>query len=318
VEAAPEVSACVVAWNAGERLGELLASLAAARAGGLALEAIVVDNASTDGTADRAAREHPWARLVRNGENRGYARAANQAAALAAGRLVLVLNDDVVVPAGALEALVRALDGRPDAVAAGPRLVGADGREQASQSGLPTLRGLLHRIALLRWTGAFRAAHEAWRRPPAPTAPAPVPCLCGAALLVRREALARVPFDEGYPFGLEDADLCARLGALGPLLHVPAVAFVHLGGAASSGNAAFVYRGFELGFARFVRLRQGRAAGLAYKALVTLDQPLRLAGALLEALGRLLGGRPRRARESLARAAAVARFALALPALWSA
>lgn len=316
-EPAPTLSVVVVAWNAGERLLTLLAALRAAREDGLPLEAIVVDNASSDGSPERVAAEHPWARLVRNAENAGYARAANQAAALARGRLVLVLNDDVVPPPGALAALVAALDADARAVAAGPRLVGEDGREQMSASGLPSLRGLLHRLLLLRWSRLFRAAHDAWRRPPPSSGP--VPALCGAALLVRRDALLRHPFDERYPFGLEDADLCARLAADGRLLFAPSVTIVHAGGVATARNLAFAYRGFEVGYARFVRQHEGRARGAVYKLLVTLDQPLRALAAGLELVGRLLAGRGARARESARRLGAVLRFmATGLPALWRA
>ncbi|MBX3468828.1 MAG: glycosyltransferase family 2 protein [Planctomycetes bacterium] len=303
------VSACVVTWNGGERLLRLLASLDGCH------EVVVVDNASSDGTADRVAAAHPGIRLVRNAENAGYARAMNQAVRAATGDLVLLLNDDVLVPAGALPALVRALEAAPGAVAAGPRLVGEDGREQTSASGVPTLRGLLHRVSLLRWTGAFRAAHHAWRRPP--VAEGPVPALCGAALLIRREALLRRPLDEGFPFGLEDADLCARLAADGPLVFAPGVALVHTGGVATAANLAFAYRGFEVGYARFLRRHQGRGPAALYKLLVTLDQPARALGTALEGLGRLLVGRRDRARESARRLGAILRFmATGLPALW--
>lgn len=319
-DAEPTLTACVVAWNAGERLLDLLEGLRAEADRGLALETIVVDNASTDGSSERVAAAHPEVRLVRNRTNAGYARAANQAAALARGRLVLILNDDVAPPPGALAALVAALDAEPRAVAAGPRLVGVDGREQMSASGLPSLRGLLHRVSLLRWTGLFRAAHAAWRRPPSDgpgSGPGLVPALCGAALLVRREALRRHPFDEGYPFGLEDADLCARLAAEGPLLFVPAVTLVHTGGVATAANLAFAYRGFEVGYARFVRTHEGCARAALYKLLVTLDQPARALAAGVELVGRLVVGRRDRARESARRLGAVLRFmATGLPAFW--
>lgn len=315
-EPAPTLSTCVVAWNGGARLHALLDALRSERDRGLALEAIVVDNASTDGSPDQLAAAHPWARLVRNRANVGYARAANQAAALARAPLVLVLNDDVVPPPGALAALAAALDATPGAVAAGPRLVGEDGREQMSASGLPSVRGLLHRVLLLRWTRAFRAAHDAWRRPPV-TEGGPVPSLCGAALLVRREALLRHPFDEAFPFGLEDADLCARLGAEGALLFVPSVTVVHTGGVATSRNLAFAYRGFEVGFARFVRKHDGRGKAALYKLLVTLDQPVRALSAGLELIGRLITGRCARARESARRLGAVLRFMVTgLRAMW--
>src|SRR5207245_11394963 len=89
---------------------------------GVTLETIVVDNASQDGAADMVAREFPEAILIRNRANVGFARANNQAAQRARGRYVFFLNNDTVVPAGALGRLVDHADAHPQIGIIAPRL----------------------------------------------------------------------------------------------------------------------------------------------------------------------------------------------------
>src|SRR5690606_12888604 len=111
-------------------------SLEAGRAD-LDLEVIVVDNGSADGTAERVRRDFPRVRLIASPENLGYAAGCALAAREARGRALLFLNDDVVVPAGALPALLGQLEAHPEAVAVGPALEGDDGQAQRSAGPLP-------------------------------------------------------------------------------------------------------------------------------------------------------------------------------------
>ena len=310
------VGACVVAWNAAARLPRLLRSLEAERARGADLEVVVVDNASTDGTAALVRRDFAWVKLVESPRNAGYAAGQALAAAGAGGEALLFLNDDLELPPGAIAALEAELAAHPEAVAVGPALVGEDGQVQRSAGPLPTLGAALHRLRWLRWTGLARRAHQAFRRAPLPPA-GPVACLMGAALLVRREAYQRAPWDPGFPFGLEDADLSARLGALGALRYAPAVRAEHTGGVASAANPARVLRGYEQGWVRFVARHDPRAWAGPLLALGTaLDLPLRAVLLVLRALGLVLRGRGRDARAALGQGAATAWLALTgLPGL---
>ena len=89
------VTVVVIAWNPGARIDACLDALHAQDHGDV--EAMVVDNASGDGTAARVAERHPWAKLVANPTNRGFAGAANQGFELGSGEAVMTLNPDVVL-----------------------------------------------------------------------------------------------------------------------------------------------------------------------------------------------------------------------------
>ncbi|NLD44977.1 MAG: glycosyltransferase family 2 protein, partial [Chloroflexi bacterium] len=114
-----DLSVIIVSWNTRDLLEACLASLQRA-ADGLAVETLVVDNASADGSAAMVRQRFPQVQLIENTENVGYARANNQAIRQCTGRHVMLLNSDTVVRPGALAALVRFMDTHPAAGAAGP------------------------------------------------------------------------------------------------------------------------------------------------------------------------------------------------------
>src|SRR5438046_3046320 len=119
------VSVIIVNWNAGQALEACLASLAA---GGVpAPEVVLVDNASSDGSARAASARHPQVRLVETGANLGFAAGANRGAEAARGDVLVFLNPDARVEPGALATLVEALAGTPGAGIAGGGLAGEGG-----------------------------------------------------------------------------------------------------------------------------------------------------------------------------------------------
>ena len=104
----PDVSVIIVTWNGRQHLDVCLASVEAQR--GVAVETIVVDNASTDGTAEYVGGRFPRVKLVRLAENRGFAGGSNAGVREASGRFVAFLNNDTSADPGWLEALRAGVD----------------------------------------------------------------------------------------------------------------------------------------------------------------------------------------------------------------
>ncbi|MGL4551372.1 MAG: glycosyltransferase family 2 protein [Gemmataceae bacterium] len=269
------MTACVVNWNCRDQLRACLRSLTPRRQR-VRLEVIVVDNRSTDGAPDMVAADFPGVRLIRNADNAGYARACNQAAAAARGRYLFFLNNDTVIPPGALRRLVERARATPGLGLLGPRLCDGRGRVQRSVRARPTVAALCHRVTFLRWTGLFRSAHGGFRGDD----PHRAEVLMGAALLMPRRAWERVGgWAEEFAFGGEDIDLCLRVADAGlAVVHDPTTSIVHLGRVASRRHPGFVLGKTLVGVTRSLRTAGSSGwAVAAYKAAFTLDVPLRLA-----------------------------------------
>src|SRR5262245_16826178 len=127
----PELSILVISYNTAEMTLACLDSVAA-ETRETAYEIIVVDNASSDGSADAVAAAHPEIRLIRSDENMGFARANNVAAKTAKGDVLLLLNPDTVVLDGAIDRLVAFAKARPKARIWGGHTVFGDGSPNPS------------------------------------------------------------------------------------------------------------------------------------------------------------------------------------------
>jgi hypothetical protein len=299
--AAPDVSVCIANWNCLDLLRRCLQSLYD-QPQGVSFEVVIADNGSTDGAADMVAAEFPQAVLIRNPDNRGFARASNQAAAAARGRFLFFLNNDTLVPANTLRQFLDLAEANPTVGMFGPRLRGADGLFQISYRRKPTLGALLHKISLLRWTRLFRKAYLDYRRATFdPSQVRSVEVLMGAAVFLSREMFEQSGrWDEGYGFGVEDIDLSAQVNRRGPLMFVNSVEIVHYGREAGRKNVHFAAPNVAIGFVRYFR-KSGTSplALFAYKLLVTLDAPVQIGLKLCEAGCRYATRRPDKAKKSL-------------------
>ena len=238
---APTVSVVIVSYNGRDALGRCLASLDGERRL-LAIEVIVVDNASADDAAGMVEEEYPWARLVRNTSNVGFAKAANTALGLARGEHVLLLNPDTIVPTGGIPALVDVLAERPEVGMLGCKLVQADGTfDHACKRGLPSVSSSfwyligLHRLFPRSPVfAAYVAGHVS------EDAEGTVDAVNGAFMLLRREAVESVGgFDERFWLYGEDLDWCERFAEQGwQILYWPDVEVTHIkGGSGGSGRS---------------------------------------------------------------------------------
>jgi GT2 family glycosyltransferase len=210
------VAIAVVSWNTRDLLAACLRSIEPEHAAGAA-DAIVVDNASSDGSAEMVDRDFPWATLIASRDNLGFGPAVNVAAQKARGaEWIGIANADTALHEGALKALVDA--GRRDAQAGliAPRLVLPGGSTQHSVHAFPTLV-----TTLLRNAGADGVSpaladrlcvdggwHADRRRR--------VDWAVGAFLLARREAFDAVGgFDPAQWMYAEDLDIAWRMRQAG-------------------------------------------------------------------------------------------------------
>ena len=213
-------------------------------------EAIVIDNASRDASADAAAKAGERVRLVRNTENVGFGRGVNQAAALSSAPLLLIVNPDCRLIEGATATLQAALLRHEGCAVAGPRILDPDGTVQGSARGDPDMfTGLFGRTSRLRsvlpWLPVSK--RNVVEGAPGLGEDAVVDWVSGACMLVRRDAFDAVGgFDERYFLYWEDADLCRRLRGRGyHVRYVPAATAVHRVGQSSQTARAASVRAFH-------------------------------------------------------------------------
>lgn len=291
-----DLSVIVVSWMSREHLGGCLDSIARS-AGGLRVETWLVDNASTDGSADFVAEHHPAAKLIRNRENVGFGRAVNQALARSTGRHVLLLNPDSELVGDALEAMVAFMDANPRAGIATCRVENPDGTlQRGCRRLLPTPRRLLWRsvgLTLLFPRSAFFADYNLTSIPEDRTHA--VEAVSGSFLMIRGETVAAIgPMDEAFFMYGEDLDWCARAGAAGwQVLYHPGARVIHAQGASSARNRVRTIRALHDAGEIYYRKHLAATRPWIVNALVLAS--LRVRRALLVAKAALASGPARRA-----------------------
>ena len=247
----PRLSIVIVTFNSAKDIDACLASLASQPAA-VDFETVVVDNASSDGTAAAVHARWPGVRLLEERRNLGFAGGTNVGIRQTFGELILMLNPDTAVRPGALATLIAALDARPDAAVAGPRLVDGQGRAELSFGRmigpLAELRQKLLATGHDRSLPLISDYVERLTRDPRET-----DWVSGACLLVRRVDAEGVGLlDERYFMYAEDVDFCAALRARGRrILFVPGAEVVHQRGrsVASRPQATeMAYRRSQLAF----------------------------------------------------------------------
>jgi hypothetical protein len=238
------VTAIVVDYHAGAALVECVQSLLPQVA-----EVIVVDNGSQPATQAVLAQAgiDQAVTIICNRTNRGFAAACNQGIVAATTPYLLFFNPDAVMPADGVAHLLALLTSSPTIGMVGPKLIDAAGTEQwGGRRHFPSL------------TQAWR---RFWRRDPPwpggahPHQPLPVPAISGAAMLVRRRAVAEVGlWDEGYFLHGEDLDWCWRFQRAGwEVWFEPRVVVRHAKGGCSRQRPLWVEWHKMRGIWRFMR-----------------------------------------------------------------
>ncbi len=272
----PVISAIVVSYNTREMTLECLRALREGLAG-IPSEVLVVDNASSDGSAEAVAREFPDVRLLQSGRNAGFGAANNLAMERAAGEMFLLVNSDAFLRPGCAQALVECLREHPEAAVAGPRIVHPDGRLQISCYRFPSpARAVLENLFIASVLpghpvlGDYRRwGHDRERE---------VDWVIGACMLVRREAYEAVGgFDERFFMYAEETDWQKRMRDAGwTVRFTPRGEVVHVGGGSADPDARFNERMFvsldaytlkHHGWAGLAVLRAAMVAGCSIRAV---------------------------------------------------
>ncbi|MDE2126865.1 MAG: glycosyltransferase family 2 protein [Armatimonadetes bacterium] len=276
---ATRLSIAIVNWNTRELLMQALGSIISAPPQG-GCDIIVVDNASSDGSADAVAAGFPEVRLVANATNVGYAAGNNQALALARSPYTLLLNPDVIVPPGALDVALARMERHPKCGALGVRLVHPNGEVQRSVRGFPRpvallceMTGLAAVFSNSRWIAAYRMpwfnySHEAEVDQP-----------MGTFLLLRTEVAAEVgPMDEAFPIFFNEVDWLYRCKQRGwSVWFTPDVEIVHYGGASTSQVGAKMAWESHYGLMHYYRKHYGGALHAPVRWLIGAASWLRAA-----------------------------------------
>lgn len=235
-------SVVIVTYNSRDDIAGCLEALSALD--GPRPEIIVVDNASTDSTADLVAERFPSVRLVRSASNLGFGGGNNLGFAVARGDLLVTVNPDVRLRPDALTALRGAFAADERLGIAGAKLLFADGQTIQHAGGI-----VEYPLATTRHRGYGEADRGQFDEP------ADVEFVTGAALALRRAVVEQIHgFDAGfYPVYFEDTDLCYRARAAGwRVKYIPVAVGLHPSSASLSQASETYFRYFHTSRLRFV------------------------------------------------------------------
>ncbi len=196
-------------------------------AAALEWQVVVVDNGSTNGTASLVVEQFPAVKLIRSDRNLGFAGGMNLGLKEATGRVIVLMNSDVLISAETLQGAAESLLAQPGVGALSPLLRTPDGTPQAFAFGRDQSPWYLFRRGLRALLG-LGPMHQ-WNV----TQPLEVDWISGACMLVRREVVGQVGLlDEQFFLYFEDNDWCLRMRKAGwRIFYDPRFEVVHLGGA---------------------------------------------------------------------------------------
>ncbi|WP_077329087.1 glycosyltransferase family 2 protein [Virgibacillus siamensis] len=200
-------------------------------------EIILVDNASSDRSVEYMEQQFDDVKIIANDKNLGFAKANNQAIREAEGRYILLLNSDTLIREDTLDMMTAYMDQHPDIGASGCRVVLGDGQlDKACKRGFPTpsasffyMTGLSKIFPNSRKLNHYHMGYiDEFQE-------APVDCLVGAFMMVRKETIDQVGLlDETYFMYGEDIDWCYRIKEAGwRITYNPQTTIIHLKGASN-------------------------------------------------------------------------------------
>lgn len=277
-----DITISIASYNTRELLRACLNSLLEWR-DEMALQIIVADNGSSDGTIEMLKIEYSNSvELLETGGNLGYGRANNAAFEIAHGRYFVALNSDTTVPRGTLKTLLNFMDAQPQVGVCGPQLLNSDGTNQNSHGCDMTWRDLLkEQFGSDKLRAKWRTSSTRNTARNEENAPFEVEQICGACQFLRADAFRAVGgYDAKYFMYYEDVDLNVRLRAAGwKCFFVPqANVFHHLGASSERRWQSRARMVSALNKSRYyaVSKSEGKFRGEVLKAVFLIGALLRL------------------------------------------
>jgi len=270
-----DLSIVIVNWNVVELLrrclGSIVGELRTEPGFDLVLpgtlwsyEIWVVDNASTDGSAEMVREEFPYVRLIANSENLGFTVANNQAIVKSMGKFILLLNCDTEVVEDALATMVAYMEEHSDVGVLGPQLRYPDGEIQSSRRRFPTMAtAYLESTILQQWFPDNNILRRYYIADVADDATQEVDWVVGACLMTRRQVVDQVGLlDEGFFMYSEELDWCYRIKQAGwKVVYLSAAVVLHYEGRSSAQIVPARHIYFQSSKVRFFRKHHGVVSG---------------------------------------------------------
>lgn len=273
-----DVSIIIVNWNTKGLLRNCMTSIYQ-RAGDIDYEVIVVDNGSTDGSAEMVKNDFTQVQLIENPQNRGFAAANNQGMTIAKGRYVLLLNSDTVVLDNSIAKTASFADSHPQAGVVGCQVLNPDNTVQPTCFMFPSILNMLLSCTYLyklfpksRFFG--REQMTWWDR----TDEREVDVVTGCFMLVRREAIEQVGMmDERFFMYGEETDWCYRFKKKGwKVIFAPVGRIIHFGSQSALQKPAAMIVQLRLSILKFIRKHYHWPAHLIARFLVAVFFAVRL------------------------------------------
>jgi hypothetical protein len=267
----PDISIIILSWNTKEYLHKCLTSLGH-RLDSNDYEIIVIDNASTDGSAEMVHKHFPSVKLIINSTNTGYAAGNNLGIRMAQANHILLMNSDIEVIENAPEVMADFLDRNGSYGAVATRMIHADGSVQRSCTRFPTLLTLflfdIDRNKLLRHTPPVRdylmkeydhVTSMDVEQPPA-----------AFFMITRRTATAVGLLDEQFFLFFNDVDYCKRIAESGYRIRYLADAMViHHGGKSVAKETSYRTQWYIARY-RYYKKWHGAVGGSLAKLVTTI------------------------------------------------
>ena len=241
-----DLSVIIVSYNVENFLHLCLESVYAATKN-IQVEVIVIDNASADKSVDMVRKQFPSTRVIANVDNLGFGKANNQAAKLAKGRYLCILNPDTIVSQNTFEQFIELHESNPNLAISGPQLTDGTGQFlRESKRGLPTIQAAVFKsLGLFKLSPSLFGQYYNLRLPQNQSGKTDV--LSGAFMFLRKRLYDQLAgFDENFFMYGEDIDISHRSLKLGLTnFYLSETKVIHFKGESTPKNKAYEKRFFN-------------------------------------------------------------------------